>query len=141
MIRLGIRNLLSFILLALAGATVAAAPAVPANNTPARPEPTLTERALEALVPAKKAHEAAGFFGPVTKKYLPQFEAFVDEYETSTNRIALVARYLPVAEKALAEAHKMRIPPKYEAEKANYLRFFDAALTSAKLILRLAGQK
>lgn len=92
-----------------------------------------------ALVPDEKAYAAAGFFGPVTKKYLPKFQAFSNEFETSTNRLALIARYLPVAEKALAEARVMRVPPKYEAEKANYLRFFDAALISAKTLLRLKG--
>ena len=34
---------------------------------------TLAECALEALVSVDMANEAAGFFGPVAKKYMPQF--------------------------------------------------------------------
>ena len=47
-------------------------------------------------------------------------------------------KYLPEAEKALAEARRMRVPPRYEAEKAQYIRMFEMLLASAKLSLRVA---
>ena len=58
----------------LAGTTAAVA---------SSPGSALAERALESLVPTNMVNEAAGFFGPVAKKYMPQFEAFEREYMVS----------------------------------------------------------
>jgi len=102
--------------------------------------PTLAERALEALVPTNMANEAAGFFGPVAKKYMPQFEAFEREYMASSDKFAVVERFLPVAADALADARKMRVPPRYEKKKAEYIKFFESAYAAASLTVRLRAK-
>ena len=102
--------------------------------------PTLAERALEALVPTNMVNEAAGFFGPVAKKYMPQFEAFEREYMSSSNKFAVVEKYLPVAADALADARKMRVPPRYEGKKAEYIKFFESAYAAASLTVRLRAK-
>ncbi len=104
------------------------------------PEPTLAERAIEALVPVDMANEAAGFFGPVSKKYMPQFEAFEREYMTSSDKLAVVEKYLPLAANALADARKMRVPPRYEGKKAEYIKFFESAYAAASLTVRLRAK-
>ena len=101
---------------------------------------TLAERALEALVPADMANEAAGFFGPVSKKYMPQFEAFEGEYMASPNKLAVVEKFLPVAADALADARKMRVPPRYEKKKAEYIKFFESAYAAANLTVKLRAK-
>ncbi|MBQ6327538.1 MAG: hypothetical protein IJI35_00860, partial [Kiritimatiellae bacterium] len=81
------------------------------------------------------------FFGPVTKRYMPVFERFGAEYEASSDKMTVIAKYLPQAEAALAEAKKMRVPPRFEAEKAKYIRLFDMVMASARLSVRLSGLK
>ena len=102
--------------------------------------PTLAERALEALVPTNMVNEAAGFFGPVAKKHMPQFEAFEREYMASSDKFAVVEKYLPVAADALADARKMRVPPRYEKKKAEYIKFFESAYAAANLTVRLRAK-
>ena len=99
------------------------------------------EQFAERILPAEKFDRAAGFFGPVTKKYQPVFDRFVAEYEATPNKMSIVAKYLPHAERALAAARQMKIPPKYEKEKAEYLRLFQALLASAKVAVKLSGAK
>jgi len=103
-------------------------------------EPTLAERALEALVPTNMVNEAAGFFGPVAKKYMPQFEAFEREYMVSSDKFAVVEKFLPVAADALADARKMRVPPRYEKKKAEYIKFFESAYAAANLTVKLRAK-
>ena len=94
------------------------------------------EQLAEKMVPKKELNEAMGFFGPVTKKYLPVFNRFNDEYLSGSNKIAVVKKYLPKADAALAEATAMKIPPKYEQQKAGYLQKARAFLTLVKLTVR-----
>ena len=128
---------------ALAVSAIAASAKAPAAKSAAPSKPTaaakqsLCERALEALVPADIANEAAGFFGPVSKKYMPQFEAFERAYAESPDKVAVVAKYLPVAEQALAEARQMRVPARYEQTKSKYILLFDSALKAAKLTVKM----
>ena len=96
------------------------------------------EKAALSMMPKKQFDEMLGFFGPVTKKYLPVFNTFNREYLASTNKIAVVKKYLPKAQSALDDARKMKIPPKYEAQKAGYLSKLSAFLTMTKLTVRLA---
>ena len=103
-------------------------------------EPTLAERALEALVPTNMVNEAAGFFGPVAKKYMPQFEAFEREYMASSDKFAVVEKFLPVAADALADARKMRVPPRSEKKKAEYIKFFESAYAAANLTVKLRAK-
>jgi len=95
------------------------------------------EQMAMAMLPQEKMNKAMGFFAPVTKKYLPVFQRFNDEYLASTNRIAVVKKYLPKADAALAEAKAMKVPAKYEAEKAEYIRTAEAFLMMTKLTVRL----
>ena len=99
------------------------------------------EQLARSLFPAEKMNEIAGFFGPVTKRYMPVITKFGAEYEASSDKIKVIAKYLPQAEKALAEARKMRVPPRFEAEKANYIRLFDVVMASARLTVALSGGK
>ena len=101
---------------------------------------TLAERALEALVPTNIVNEAAGFFGPVAKKYMPQFEAFEREYMASSNKMAVVEKFLPVAAGALSDARKMRVPPRYEKKKAEYIKFFESAYAAANIAVKLRAK-
>ena len=115
---------------------VTLAVAVLLSGTAAAVEPegsSLAERALEALVPTNMVNEAAGFFGPVSKKYMPQFEAFEREYMASSDKFAVVEKFLPVAANALSDARKMRVPPRYEKKKAEYIKFFESAYAAAKI--------
>ena len=68
---------------------------------------------------------------------MPQFEAFEREYMASSDKFAVVERFLPVAADALADARKMRVPPRYEKKKAEYIKFFDSAYAAANLTIRL----
>ena len=99
------------------------------------------EQLAERLLPAEKFDQMAGFFGPVVKRYQPVFDKFVAEYESTPDKMAIVAKYLPEAEKALAAARRMKIPAKYEKEKAEYIRLLQTLLVSAKLAVKLSGAK
>ena len=79
------------------------------------------ERLAEKMLPQKELNEMLGFFGPVSKKYLPVFKRFNTEYLDGTNKIATVKKYLPQANAALAEAKAMKVPARYEAKKADYV--------------------
>ena len=96
------------------------------------------ERLAEKMLPQKKLNDALGFFGPVTKKYLPTFKEFNGAYLAGTNKIAVVRQYLPLAQAALDEAKAMRIPAKYEAEKAEYIRMAETFLTVLRITVRLS---
>ena len=97
------------------------------------PSPALDAAALKAacaakveqlatkMLPEKELNEMLGFFGPVSKKYLPVFNRFNTEYLDGTNKIATVRKYLPQANAALAEAKAMKVPARYEAKKADYI--------------------
>ena len=105
----------------------------------AAPAPTPLERMATAMLPAEKMHEIAGFFGPVAKKYKPVLEKFGAEYKSAPEKLKVVAKYLPEAQKALSMAKRMRVPTKYEKEKAEYIRIFEALLYSAKIAIRLGS--
>ena len=79
------------------------------------------EQLAERMLPEKEVNEMLGFFGPVSKKYLPVFKQFNTEYLDGTNKIATVKKYLPQANAALAEAKTMKVPARYEAKKAAYI--------------------
>ena len=114
-------------------AAAAVLPAASALSAPA------VERLAMSMLPTNVLNEAAGFFGPVTKRYMPVFERFGAEYQASPDKMAVVAKYLPQAESALAEAKRMKVPPRYEAEKAKYIRLFEVVVASARLSVRLSG--
>ena len=83
----------------------------------------------QKMLPQEKFNRALGFFGPVTKKYMPVFRRFNEEYQSGTNKMEVVRKYLPNARSALDEAKAMKIPAKYEQEKAGYIRMGEAFLT------------
>ena len=102
--------------------------------------PSLDQLA-ERLFPAETLDRAAGFFGPVVKKYQPVFDKFVAEYKAAPDKMAIVAKYMPEADKAMAAARRMKIPAKYEKEKWEYIRLCQTLLVSAKLAVKLSGAK
>ena len=99
------------------------------------------EQAVMAMLPTNAVNEAAGFFGPVTKKYLPVFEKFTAEYQSATNKFAVVEQYLPKAKAAYAEAKAMKIPEKYAAKKEEYLKMFDRFLSAVDMAVAAFGTK
>lgn len=98
------------------------------------------ERMAMSLFPQEKIDHVAGFFGPVTKKYLPAFDRFNDEYLAARDKMPVIKKYLPQAEAALEEARRMRVPPRYEAEKAQYIKTFEMLLASARFSVRVADK-
>ena len=99
------------------------------------------EQAVMAMLPTNAVNEAAGFFGPVTKKYLPVFEKFQAEYKSATNKFSVVEQYLPKAKEAYTEAKAMKIPEKYAAKKAEYLEMFDKFLSAVDMAVVAFGTK
>ena len=93
------------------------------------------------LFPAEKLDHIEGFFAPVVKRYQPVFDGFVAEYASAPNKLAVVAKYLPEADRALAAARRMKVPAKYEKEKAEYIRLFGVLLSSARVAVKLSGAK
>jgi len=97
-----------------------------------------SEQMLVSMLPTNAVHEAMGFFGPVTKKYMPEFQKFNDEYLASTNKMAVVEKYLPKAQCAYNDACAMKVPAKYEAKKQEYLKLFSRFLTAAQMAVTFA---
>ena len=129
---------LRFLLSAILAAACFAAPAVDATALKQKAAARL-ERLAEKMMPKKDLDEMLGFFGPVTKKYLPVFKSFNTEYLSGTNKLATVRKYLPKADAALAEARAMRIPPKYETQKETYLKRLETFLTVVKFTARFGN--
>ena len=94
------------------------------------------EQLAMRMLPQEKFNRALGFFGPVTKRYMPVFERFNETYLASTNKMAVIRQYLPKARAAVDEAKAMKIPAKYEQEKAEYIRMAEAFLTVMNLTAR-----
>ena len=91
------------------------------------------EALAEKMLPQREVDEMMGFFGPVTKKYLPVFKQFNTEYLAATKKMPVIVKYVPEAESALAEAKAMKVPAKYEAEKAEYIKMASAFVTMLRL--------
>jgi hypothetical protein len=111
-------------------------PFIPLAAAP-RPAADRFAAAAEALVarlPQERLNRAAGFFGPVVKKYLPTVKAFHRDYAAASNRMAVIVRYAPALDAALADAKKMKVPPRYEREKAEYIRLAEAFVFSLKAL-------
>ena len=96
------------------------------------------EQLAVKLFPEERLNRMLGFFGPVTKKYMPVFQRFSDEYATSTNKLKLIERYMPQADAALAEGKAMKVPARYEKEKAGYVNKVEALLTAVKFSIKLS---
>ncbi len=120
----------------------AEAPTVAAAKTPAAVASASSgfadkvEDLAARMLPQKKLNDMMGFFGPVTKKYMPVFDQFNAEYLKSANKLAVIRKYLPQADAALAEARQMRVPAKYEARKAEYLRLLSGFLSVTRFTAR-----
>jgi len=97
---------------------------------------TKLELLAEKMLPEKQLDEAAGFFGPVVKKYQPVMESFRREYDAAQDKLAVALKYVPQVDAALADARKMKVPPKYEAKKAEYVKMFEAFVLAAKFYVQ-----
>ena len=96
--------------------------------------------ALVARLPQDRLYRAAGFFGPVVKKYQPVLLAFQREYEaarTSSAKAAVIVKYAPKVDAALADAKAMRVPRRFEKEKADYIRIAEVFAFSLRSLVRL----
>ena len=90
------------------------------------------ELLLQKFLPQEKLNKVAGFFGPVTKKYLPTVNKFQDEYLKAPKKREVIVKYLPQAEAALADAKAMKVPARFEKEKQDYLLMAQTFLTVVK---------
>lgn len=96
------------------------------------------EQMAMAMLPEERLNRMIGFFGPVSKKYMPVFQQFSSEYAVSSNKMALIERYMPKAESALTEAKAMKVPTKYESEKAGYINQVESLLTAVRFSIKLS---
>ena len=119
--------------------TTPAAKAASSAKASVSPEVAAAAKPILAALPADKMMSAAGFFGPVTKKYMPVYENLEREFLASSNKIAVLSKYLPQAKKALEEARAMKVSSRFEAEKAEYLQMFESALFYAQAAISMAG--
>lgn len=106
----------------------AAEKAAPAPRQPAKIAASFFSRAQKMameVMPQEKFNEAAGFFGPVSKKYMPVFRQFQAEYQVAKEKLPVIAKYVPEAEAAYAEAKQMKVPARYEAKKTEYLQMIE----------------
>jgi len=111
----------------------------PVAKQPATGWAARAEKMAMAVMPQEKFDEAAGFFGPVAKKHLPAFNRFRREYEAASEKLPVVAKYMPVAEEAVVDARAMKVPAKYEAKKAEYLKMVDAFMAVLRMTLKVSG--
>ena len=117
--------------------SLGAAPAKPQNAAYA--PSSRIERAAAAVVAKysqQELREVMGFFAPVVKKWRPTAEKFGSEYTASTNRTAVISRYLPKARQALEDARRMRLPPKYEPQREKYLTVAEALYMTISLYMK-----
>jgi len=127
-----------FAFAAALGAFVAFGAATTAS-TATKSQATLSkyERLAAAMLPQDKVERAKGFFGPIVKKYQPTFDRFQSEFQTAKNKREVVEKYLPDAESALADAKTMKVPAKYEAEKAEYIRMADTFMSVLRVTVAI----
>jgi len=97
------------------------------------------EQLAMQMLPTNELRQALGFFGPVTKKYMPTFQQFNAEYLTAQEKLPVVAKYLPKAESAYKEAQAMKVPARYEAKKEEYLKMFGGFLTAIRVMTMFGG--
>lgn len=89
----------------------------------------------------EKLDAAAAFFGPVVKKYQPDIAAFQKEYESAVEKGEVIAKYMPRLEAALEDAKAMRVPARFEKEKASYIRAASGAVASLRMIMAFQTRK
>ena len=138
-----------FVVLSLVAVAGFAATTKPAAKPTAKPAATAAkstgwaakmEQLAATMLPQERVDKMMGFFGPVVKKYLPVFQQFQGEYTAAAKKLPVVTKYLPKADAALAEAKAMKVPAKYEAEKAEYIGEVEAFLTVVKMSAALANR-
>ena len=125
-------------LLALAASSLGA---TPARAQGALFAPTTRIEQAAAAVMAKysekELRELQGFFAPVVKKWTPVAEKFAAEYAASSNKTAIISRYLPKVRQVLDDARRMRIPAKYEPERERYVATAEALYAAITLYVKL----
>ncbi|MBR0057180.1 MAG: hypothetical protein IJP66_07605 [Kiritimatiellae bacterium] len=89
----------------------------------------------------EKLDAAAAFFGPVVKKYQPDIAAFQKDYESAVEKGEVIAKYMPRLEAALEDAKAMRVPARFEKEKASYIRAASGAVASLRMITAFQTRK
>ena len=125
------------VVIGLAGGTLAATGAQNGKVVKSTGMAAKLEQLAAAMLPEEKMNRAMGFFGPVTKKYLPVFDQFQREYSVATKKLPVIAKYAPQTERALADAKAMKVPAKYEAEKAEYIKMAEGFVLMLKMSLKL----
>jgi len=127
-------------------AAVLAAGLSPAAETAAKPTgvkatgwAARAEQMAMSVMPQESFNEAAGFFGPVAKKYLPTFQSFQREYLAAKEKLPVVVKYMPKAEAALADAKAMKVPARYEQRKAEYIRMIEGFMGVLRMAMAVAG--
>lgn len=138
---------MKYAVLGLAAVLSAAVVFAAGTTTPAQVKPVKAtgwaaklEQMVQAMVPQEKLDKMAGFFAPVVKNHMQDFNQFQGEYQSATQKLPVLMKYLPKAESALAEAKEMKVPDRYEAEKAEYIGEVEALLTMTKMSVKLANK-
>ena len=126
-------------LLVAADAIAATKAASPAPARKATGWAARAEQMALAMLPQDKFNEAAGFFGPVSKKYLPTFQKFQREYLAAREKLPVLRKYMPDAEAALADAKAMKVPARYEAKKAEYVKMLEGFMGAFRWSLKFAN--
>lgn len=111
----------------------------PVQNIKATGMAARLEQMAYVMLPEEKMDRMMGFFGPVTKKYLPVFNQFQQEYVAAAQKLPVIVKYVPQAENAIADARVMKVPAKYEAEKAEYINMTESFLLMLKMSLKLGS--
>ena len=57
------------------------------------------EQLAQRMLPQEKLNRALGFFGPVTKKYLPVFNQFQKEYNVAEKKLPVILVDTPLKDK------------------------------------------
>lgn len=104
---------------------------------------TQVEKAAMAVVSRyseKELREIMGFFAPVVKKWTPIGEKFAAEYVAAKDKDAILAGYLPRARMVIEDARRMKLPPKYENRRAQYVLAAEAVCSVVSMYLKLGGK-
>lgn len=133
------RLTLTFVCLSASAVIAAGTPsAAPAQTPKSTGFAARIESLAESMLPKERVDRMMGFFAPVVKKYMPTFQRFNTEYLAADKKIPVIEKYLPEADKAVAEAKAMKVPAKYEAEKAQYIGEVESFLNMTRMSMVFA---
>lgn len=117
-----------FCLTVVAVGVGAAEPQETAGQTGFVPTTKIEKAAMAVFEKYSEAEmqEIQTFFAPIVQKWTPTAQQFAEEYMASTNRNAVVSKYLPKARTALDEAKQMKVEQKDVTRRDQYVMVAEA---------------